>query len=116
VENEIAEIEAEIDDGLDEVEDLDAQWREAGFALARPIERKDAEPITRCEFFEPYAGMLKVMDKHRGDVTKTHALIARMTNLGMADVHRMHPYDFGRAAEVAGRFFGEFLPQDTAAD
>jgi hypothetical protein len=107
----------ESDDLVDDLdEDLDAEWREAGFALVRPIPRKDEEPVKRIEFLEPFAGMLKVMDKHRGQVTQSHALIARMTNLSMADVHKMHPRDFGKATEVATSFFGDFVSQETAAD
>lgn len=97
------------DDGV--TVDVNA-WREAGFLLARPIEQKDGETVERVEFLEPTVAMLKAMDSQKGDVGKAIALIARMTSLSPADVHKLHPFDFGRCQKVAQDFFGEFLEAD----
>jgi len=92
--------------------ELELEWREAGFTLARPIGRPDGELVERLEFVEPTVAMLKVMDQHKGDVAKSIALVSRMTNLSPADVHKMHPRDFIRCQGVAEVFFGDFLTED----
>jgi hypothetical protein len=93
-----------------EVVDLEAQWQEAGFQLAMPIERNDGNVVDRIEFLKPHMEMAKVLDKHSGQVAASLALIAEMTNFSRRDVGQMHPMDFGRAAAVAEVFFGAFQP------
>jgi len=99
------------EDHSEATDELELEWREAGFTLARPIGRPDGEVVERLEFLEPTVAMLKVMDQHKGDVAKSIALVSRMTNLTPADVHKMHPRDFVRCQEVAQVFFGEFLTE-----
>lgn len=96
--------------------DLSLEWREAGFILARPIHQDDGDEVTSVEFLEPTVAMLKVMDRHKGEVAQAVALVSRMTNLTPTDVHRMHPRDFVRCQDVAQSFFGEFLGEDGPQD
>jgi hypothetical protein len=99
-----------------ELDEVEAEWREAGFTLYRSIPQKDGDTVERVEFLEPCVAMLKVMDQHKGDVSKGIALVARMTTLSPTDVHKMHPKDFARCQLIAVNFFGEFLPEAGPSD
>lgn len=106
----------ESEETADETDELELEWREAGFTLHRPIRQKDGSQVERVEFREPCVGMLKVMDNHKGDVAKAIALLSRMTNLSPADVHAMHPRDYARCQTTAVNFFGEFLTEGGPSD
>lgn len=99
-----------------ELDELEAEWREVGFTLHRPIPQKDGDTVVRVEFLEPCVAMLKVMDQHKGEVSKGIALVSRMTTLSPTDVHKMHPKDFARCQLIAVNFFGEFLPEAGPTD
>ena len=52
----------------------------------------------------PKAKDLKAMDRHKGDVAKTCALIACLAEIPDSWVEQLDSSDFTRAAEVVGDF------------
>ena len=52
----------------------------------------------------PRAMDLKVMDQEKGEIAKSAALLAQLTDTPLSWIDRMDSSDFTRAAEVVGNF------------